>query len=209
MDSLPDFLAEVVLGIVMLCWLVFAGAFLFRKKPPSGTEKKRENAATYGIALEGIGYALVWTFRRPTFTSIMPLPLLLDLAIALVTVGIAVASVWLVLSAVRTLGKQWAFAARLVEGHTLITEGVYSIVRNPIYTGMFGLMIATGLAISYWWTLPPAIVVFWIGTMLRVRSEEKLLREAFGKEFEEYARRVPALLPLWAQHGRDNNDIAS
>jgi len=199
MINSPDFLPTTVFGIVMLCWLVFAGAFLFRKKPPSVAEKKRENAATYGIALEGLGYALVWTFRRSNFMSIIPPPLLVDLVISLVTVGITIASVWLVLSAVRTLGKQWAVAARLVEGHKLITEGVYSIVRNPIYTGMFGLMIATGLAISYWWTLPPAIIVFWIGTMLRIRNEEKLLREAFGKEFEEYAKRVPALLPFRTQ----------
>jgi protein-S-isoprenylcysteine O-methyltransferase Ste14 len=207
MQGSPDLLSEAVFGIVMFCWLVFAGGFLFRKKPPSAAEKKRENTATYGIALQGVGYALVWTFRRPTFTSIIPLPFLVTLAISLITVGIAVASVWLVLSAVRTLGKQWAFAARLVEGHALITEGAYNIVRNPIYTGMFGLMIATGLAISYWWTLPPAIAMFWIGTMLRVRSEERLLREAFGKEFEEYTRHVPALLPFGIQ--RSTNDFNS
>jgi len=31
--------------------------------------------------------------------------------------------------------------------------------------------------------------------VIRVRSEEKLLRAAFGKEFEDYAERVPAALP--------------
>jgi protein-S-isoprenylcysteine O-methyltransferase Ste14 len=31
--------------------------------------------------------------------------------------------------------------------------------------------------------------------VIRVRREEKLLREAFGEEFEEYARRVSAVLP--------------
>jgi protein-S-isoprenylcysteine O-methyltransferase Ste14 len=68
---------------------------------------------------------------------------------------------------------------------------------------MFGMMIATGLAASYWWALLPAIVVFWVGTLMRVRSEEKLLREAFGKEFEEYTRCVPALLPFGTQRSGD------
>lgn len=188
-------MSTIILALIMLCWFVFAAAFIFRKKPPTAAEKKRDSTATYGIALEGLGYATVWTFRRPISTPMVSSGFILEIGIALFTVVLAVGSVWMVLAAVRTLGKQWAFAARLVEDHKLITEGPYNIVRNPIYTGMYGMMIATGLAISYWWTLPPAIIVFWVGTMMRVRSEENLLREAFGTEFEEYARRVPALFP--------------
>jgi protein-S-isoprenylcysteine O-methyltransferase Ste14 len=60
---------------------------------------------------------------------------------------------------------------------------------------MFGMMVATGLAMQGFLQLPIAIVVFLIGTVIRVRSEEKLLRDAFPQEFEEYARRVPAMLP--------------
>jgi protein-S-isoprenylcysteine O-methyltransferase Ste14 len=37
--------------------------------------------------------------------------------------------------------------------------------------------------------------LFIAGTYIRIRSEERLLREAFGSEFEEYARTVPALVP--------------
>ena len=191
MESVPT----IVFVIVLLCWCAFAAAFLFRKKPPKSKETKRDNTARIGIALEAVGYAIVWTVRRPQTTSFLPAPPALEVIIALITVALAIASVWLVLSSVRTLGKQWSVAARLVEGHQLITDGPYRIVRNPIYTGMFGMMIATGFTVSYWWTLPPAIIVFWIGTVMRVRSEEKLLQEAFGNEFEEYTRQVPALLP--------------
>ena len=77
-----------------------------------------------------------------------------------------------------------------------MTEGTYSVVRNPIYTGMFGMLLASSLAVSHWIGLSMAIVVFAIGTFIRVRSEEKLLREAFGAEFDEYARRVPAVIPF-------------
>jgi protein-S-isoprenylcysteine O-methyltransferase Ste14 len=44
--------------------------------------------------------------------------------------------------------------------------------------------------------LPLALLLFGAGTAVRVRSEERLLREVFGAQYEEYARRVPALLPL-------------
>jgi protein-S-isoprenylcysteine O-methyltransferase Ste14 len=118
-----------------------------------------------------------------------------EIALAVFTVALAAGSVWLVMSAVRTLGRQWAVAARLVEGHKLISDGPYQWVRNPIYTGMFGMLLATGLGVSRWIVIPPAILVFAVGMTIRIRSEEKLLRAAFGEEFEAYARRVPAVLP--------------
>ena len=109
--------------------------------------------------------------------------------------AIAVASVWLVNAAARRLGKQWALAARLVEGHTLIQDGPYRYVRNPIYAGMFGMLLATGLAAAQWIPLLIGIVLFIPGTYIRIQSEERLLRQAFGSEFEAYARAVPALIP--------------
>jgi protein-S-isoprenylcysteine O-methyltransferase Ste14 len=83
----------------------------------------------------------------------------------------------------------------LVEGHKLATSGPYAYVRHPIYTGMLGMLVATGLAISHWVALPAALAIFVVGTVIRVRSEEKLLREAFGEQYQTYAQRVPAIVP--------------
>jgi protein-S-isoprenylcysteine O-methyltransferase Ste14 len=101
-----------------------------------------------------------------------------------------------ILAAQRALGRQFAYQARLVEGHRLITGGPYRYVRNPIYTALFGLALATGLVLSRWPIIPLFAVVYTAGTLIRIRSEERLLRAAFGPEFEDYARRVPALIPL-------------
>ena len=60
---------------------------------------------------------------------------------------------------------------------------------------MFGMLLATGLAAGRWIPLALAIALFAVGTFIRVRTEERLLREAFGQEFDDYARRVKALLP--------------
>jgi len=69
------------------------------------------------------------------------------------------------------------------------------VVRNPIYLGMFGLMVATGLAYTTWWALLAAVILFLSGNRIRIRSEEKLLRETFGVQFDEYASRVRAFFP--------------
>lgn len=193
-----EFWPTLTFGVVMLSWLAFVVVFalFLRKKAPSAPDSKRERTSIVGIVLQGVSYAVVWTFRRPPFTPIVSSSKIVVVALAVLTMVLAIGSVWFVSAAVRTLGKQWSITARVLEGHKLVTEGPYSVVRNPIYTGMFGMLLATGLAISHWIGLLIAIVVFAIGTAIRVHSEEKLLRGAFGEEFETYARKVPAAVPF-------------
>ena len=195
--SHPTPVALATLAGVIVCWIFFAGIFLLRKRPPKAVDAKRDRTAGFGIALQMCSYFLVF-FQPPWQLFLPPVAALSGVrgvVFGLFTVGIAAASGWLIASAVRTLGKQWAMRARLVEGHQLITAGPYSYIRNPIYTGMLGMLIATGLATEHWIALLIAIPIFWIGLVIRIRTEEKLLRAQFGPEFEEYAKRVAAVIP--------------
>lgn len=190
-----EFLPTLIFAVVMLCWFAFAGIFIFRKKPPGAPDQKRDRGSFIGVALQGISYGIVWGVRREAFTPIVSGSETVEIAAGIVAVLAAIGSVMLIMSAVKTLGKEWSITARLVEGHKLATSGPYAYVRHPIYTGMLGMLLATGLAISHWWAMLAALLVFIIGTVIRVRSEEKLLREAFGQEFDNYSQRVPAIVP--------------
>jgi protein-S-isoprenylcysteine O-methyltransferase Ste14 len=190
-----DFLPTLVFVVVMVCWFVFAGAFILRQKAPSPPDQKRDRGSLIGVALQGVSYGLVWGVHRESFTPIVAGNGPITIAASVLAIVAAVGSVWLVISAVKTLGKEWSVTARLVEGHKLATSGPYAYVRHPIYTGMLGMLVATGLAISHWVVLPAALAIFVVGTVIRVRSEEKLLREAFGEQYETYAQRVPAIVP--------------
>jgi protein-S-isoprenylcysteine O-methyltransferase Ste14 len=189
-----DIIGLTALILVTASWVVFALIFMLQKKRPKAEEKKRAPAATWGIFLQGLSFGMVWALRRARWWPFPPMPLG-ELALALVAVLLAWGSNWWCLLAVRTLGKQWTYRARVIEGHELITDGPYGVVRNPIYLGMFALMVATGLVVANWWALLLAIVIFLIGNEIRIRQEEKLLREAFGAKFDEYRQRVPAFVP--------------
>ena len=189
------FIPTLVFVLIIFCWFAFTGVFFFRKKTEAAPERKRETASIPGVVLQCLAYAVVWSIRRPAFSPIASFNQTIEIVVGLVTVVVAGLSVAIVMTAVKTLGKEWSVTARLVEGHNLATRGPYGFVRHPIYTGMFGMLLASGLAISYWFSLLAATVIFFIGTIIRVRSEEKLLREQFGPEFEAYAARVPAILP--------------
>ncbi len=197
-----DVIAQFVLYAVIGCWCIFLGTFAMRARwsksqKKTTPEKKRDPTALAGLFLQIVGYLAVWLppLQRGQFSAIVPMSQTAEVALAAATLTLAVGSVWLVDAASRSLGKQWALAARLVEGHDLVTDGPYRWMRNPIYTGMFGLLLATGLAMSRWTTLIAAAVVFVAGTLIRVRIEERLLRQAFGAAFDEYARKVRALIP--------------
>jgi protein-S-isoprenylcysteine O-methyltransferase Ste14 len=189
--------ARVAFYAVIGCWWIFGLTFWLRKQPPRAREAKRDRTSLFGLFLQAAAYFVVWSFplRQGQFSLATHGSPAAGWGMAAFTVAIAIASVWLVNSAARRLGKQWALAARLVEGHTLIQDGPYRFVRNPIYTGMFGMLLATGLAAGHWIPLVVAIPLFIVGTYIRIHSEERLLREAFGMEFEKYARKVPALIP--------------
>ena len=189
-------LRPVVVAFVVASWIVFGILFFGRKRPAGAPESKRERASIIGIVFQGAAFGIAWSVRRQFFSPIAAMSKPLEIALAVFTILVAVGSVWFVSSAIRTLGKQWSLGARLIEGHKLITEGPYRLVRNPIYTGMFGLLLATGSAVSHWVGLLIAVVVYAVGTVIRVRSEEKLLRGEFGAEFDSYARRVPAVIPF-------------
>jgi protein-S-isoprenylcysteine O-methyltransferase Ste14 len=190
-------LDAVALVAVMLCWIGFALPFLFRKRPPRTEERKRDRLSLLGIVLQGTAYSIVWVWRRPAGEPLAPaLGPWGRVAFDVGAVVLASWAVWLVAAAVVVLGKQWSLAARVVEGHELATEGPYAIVRHPIYTAMLAMLVATGIVVSRWPALVAALPVFATGMLVRIRVEERLLRETFGARYDDYARRVPAVIPV-------------
>ena len=172
---------------IVAAWLILTLATVFRPRPPQAREIRRGGGWSWGLVLEALSIAPLWAVPRPEPPGLI---------LSIVAVVLAAASVAVMLVCQRALGRQFAYQARLVEGHRLITTGPYRYVRNPIYTALFGLALATGLVVTRWPVIPLFAVLYAAGTVIRMRSEERLLRAQFGPEFEDYVRRVPALIPL-------------
>jgi protein-S-isoprenylcysteine O-methyltransferase Ste14 len=170
MQLQTDAIGVTTLILVLLPWLAVVLGMLLRKKPAHAEETKHAPPSLWGIALK-------------------------ELALGALAILLTYASACLAVQAVRALGKQWTYQARVIEGHELVTQGPYSLARNPIYLGMFGAILGAGLVFARWWTLLAALVLFLVGNHIRITAEERLLREGFGAKFDDYARRVPAFLP--------------
>jgi protein-S-isoprenylcysteine O-methyltransferase Ste14 len=180
---------------VVGCWIIFGIVFVSGRNKESTQDKKRDPRSVAGIIIQATAFAAVWSIHRPVLSSFANSDTSVQLLLGMLTVALAVVSCLMAISAQRVLGKEWSLTARVITDHKLATQGPYRITRNPIYTGMFGLLIATGLLSSHWIALFGAVVLYLIGTFIRIRSEERLLAEVFGPEYEDYKRRVPALIP--------------
>jgi protein-S-isoprenylcysteine O-methyltransferase Ste14 len=190
-----EILPTVVVVVVVCCWLVFGGALVYRALKSSASDGKRDRASLFGLALQLSGIALVGFVHRSYFTPVTRSNQVIEITLALLAVLSGVVSAGMGFAAVRVLGRQWSLTARVLETHELITVGPYGLVRHPIYTALLGMILATGLAVSYWFILLSALALYWLGTRIRIHSEERLLKAEFGARFDEFARRVPALIP--------------
>lgn len=182
---------------VVACWAVFTVVFMFRRPAPDATTTRRAGVSVLGIVLQSVAYAVAWILeRRPRFGPVVPLPGNWGALPAVLAIVLMAGSIAFAISALRTLGREWSYSARLIEGHRLVTAGPYAVVRHPIYSAMLGMLLASSLIVSHWIGLAAAVIVFAVGTGIRVRSEERLLRGQFGVAYDDYAARVPAIIPF-------------
>jgi protein-S-isoprenylcysteine O-methyltransferase Ste14 len=183
-------LQTVALAELFLCWVAWSLAFVKARKKAAGQKRVvTAPASRWGIVLEMVGFALVWAYVRPLgFDK--------SAAILIASMVLGPPSVALAWAATRHLGKQWRYEAALSEDHELIQTGPYRWVRHPIYASMLGMLLATGAAWSWWPMFAGALVVFLVGTEIRVRAEDRLLAERFQDAFAEYRSRVKAYVPF-------------
>jgi protein-S-isoprenylcysteine O-methyltransferase Ste14 len=84
------------------------------------------------------------------------------------------------------LGSSFSVRAK---ASRLVTTGLYSRIRNPIY--LFGGLMLVGLSLflSVWGPLAVVLVIVPL-QVVRARREERVLAEAFGEEYERYKSRT-------------------
>jgi protein-S-isoprenylcysteine O-methyltransferase Ste14 len=77
---------------------------------------------------------------------------------------------------------------------TIVTTGTYSVVRHPQYFG--GLLAHVGISflLSSWYSLLVTPLMVVVVYLISRKEEEELIGE-FGKEYEDYRKRVPMIIP--------------
>src|SRR5215468_5813843 len=92
------------------------------------------------------------------------------------------------------LGDRFSGLVAIQPGHTLLTTGIYGVIRHPSYLGLLINSLGWGLAFRSWVGVLLAALLLPL-LLARIRSEEALLRAHFGAEYDAYCARTSRLIP--------------
>jgi len=180
--------AFVAMGIITL--LLTAAAFFSAGNLSSGEQEDRSNRWVF-IGFAGLAILLAFL---PAYTDRKGICVIDGdttrwIGIAVCLVG-GVLRMWPVF----VLGNRFSGLVAIQPGHTLVTTGIYSRIRNPSYLGL--LVGSLGWALTFRSEVGVLLAVLMLVPLVgRMNAEEKLLRAHFGAEYDAYCARTKRLIP--------------
>jgi len=94
------------------------------------------------------------------------------------------------------LGRNWANQATVYADQTLVTTGVFALVRHPLYASLIWMSCGGALIYRNVAALLATLCVFVPMMIYRAGIEEEMLSAQFT-EYAEYCRKVGRLMPRW------------
>jgi protein-S-isoprenylcysteine O-methyltransferase Ste14 len=92
------------------------------------------------------------------------------------------------------LGRRFSGLVAIQPGHTLVTTGIYRVVRHPSYLGL--LVSSLGWALAFRSGIGVLLTALTLVPLIaRIRAEERLLLSQFGTEYAAYCSRTSRLVP--------------
>jgi protein-S-isoprenylcysteine O-methyltransferase Ste14 len=125
-----------------------------------------------------------------TFHFLSPSAFIFYLGLTLIAVGML-----LRITAILSLRKRFTTNISIQVDHLLKTDGLYSTIRHPSYTGSLISFAGLGLAFGNWLSFCTIIIPITSVFLYRINLEETMLLQHFGKEYEDYMRKTKRLIP--------------
>jgi len=155
---------------------------------------RRHVRAGYWVAILvawGGGDGLLYHFRG----SLLPIQ---QRPLVAVVAGLALiaADVIIFVTAETVLGgRRLVGQAELTGRGEMTTQGLYTRLRHPRYLGMMAAVLGACILAGSW-SLWIVAACWWLLALASIRMEERELRRRFGSAYDDYACRVPALIPF-------------
>ena len=186
--------AVVLAGTVVMVAIRAPHGHRSRSVKVAKSHKTPLETALLVLAWVGFFVPLIWV-ASPAF-SFAEYPLRTGPLVA--GVMCFVLGLWLFYRSHADLGTNWSITLEVREQHRLITQGVYRLIRHPMYSALVLYSVGQALVIPNWVAGPLNLIAFAVLLALRVRAEEKMMVQQFGDEYTGYTARTKRLVPhVW------------
>jgi protein-S-isoprenylcysteine O-methyltransferase Ste14 len=185
------FFSHPALATVAAATLVMAGVGLFSSANLSAGEREARGNRWVLIAFAVIGLLGAWL---PAYTDRKDFWTFGGETVRWLGVVLFIAGGALRLWPVFVLGRRFSGLVAIQPGHTLVTKGIYGVIRHPSYLGLlvnslgWGLTFRAGVGV-----LLTALTI--VPLIARIHAEEALLRSQFGAEYDTFRSRTSRLIP--------------
>ena len=183
--------------VVNGCWAAFLLLWLFaafNTKRTVYSESLAQRLAVQMVILFGV-IVLFNAPREPYPLNVFFIPP--SVTVALVSAAVCICGLAFTAWARLTLGRNWSARVTLKADHELVQRGPYSLVRHPIYTGIFAMALGSVLLIGRLGAFA-GYVLFIIGFWIKAGSEEALMLQQFPAEYAAYRQRTKRVVPfIW------------
>lgn len=114
---------------------------------------------------------------------------------AVIGAAVFVYALWLFDRTHKDLGRNWSVTLEVRDQHSLVTGGVYSRVRHPMYSAFFLWAVAQVFLLPNMVAGLSGLIGFGTLFFFRVGREEQMMLEAFGEEYRAYMARTKRVVP--------------
>lgn len=205
MRSAVDIAMRIFLPLYFITYILLGYTFTvasFKKKygfdprTVAQPDPVMELGETYRNVLFAIALAMIvaYAIYPPVLSYLGPISVLDTPTLRLIGAAILVGSLVLVRLGQREMGRSWRFGFDMAGPPTdLVTSGMFSRTRNPIYLGMVGLGVGLFTVLPNAVTLTVAALTLLI-LQTRVLVEERYLLAKHGEAYSAYCGTTPRWL---------------
>ena len=185
------FFSHPALAVVALTTLVLAVVGMFSSGNISPGEREDRGNRWVLVAFAVIGVLAAWL---PAYLDRKDIWTIGEDTVRWTGVFLFIAGGVLRLWPVFVLGRRFSGLVAIQPGHTLVTTGVYAVIRHPSYLGL--LINALGWALAFRSMAGVLLTALTIVPIIaRIQAEEIMLRSEFGADYDAYRGRTSRLVP--------------
>jgi protein-S-isoprenylcysteine O-methyltransferase Ste14 len=186
----PFFSHPALIALVVVSFALSGAAFFAGGNLSPGVREARSNRWVIGVfAVIGFlnAYLPGYTDRKELWT--IDGDTIRWVGVALFAAGGAL-RIWPVF----VLGERFSGLVAMQPGHTLVTGGIYGVIRHPSYLGL--LINSLGWSLAFRSGVGVLLTVLLIPPLLaRIDAEENLLDSQFGDDYNAYRSHTWRLVP--------------